>query len=126
MDRYRSPESGRMTTMVFPAFSGSFPRVRAAYRAAPEEMPASTPSSRASSLAVSSAWVWVTGSAISWAYAVASATGAQGIVAGYGANLRTMFVWGIIACVLSVALTFAFFYVTVVWLGLDFYILPPK
>ena len=72
------------------------------------------------------AWVWVTGSAISWAYAVASATGAQGIVAGYGANLRTMFVWGIIACVLSVALTFAFFYVTVVWLGLDFYILPPK
>lgn len=58
--------------------------------------------------------------------AVASASGAQGIVAGYGANLRTMFVWGIIACVLSVALTFAFFYVTVVWLGLDFYILPPK
>ena len=57
---------------------------------------------------------------------MASATGAQGIVAGYGANLRTMFVWGIIACVLSVALTFAFFYVTVVWLGLDFYILPPK
>lgn len=72
------------------------------------------------------AWVWVTGSAISWAYAVASATGAQGIVAGYGANLRTMFVWGILACVLSVALTFAFFYVTVVWLGLDFYILPPR
>lgn len=71
------------------------------------------------------AWIWVTGSAISWAYAVASATGAQGIVAGYGANLRTMFVWGMIACVISILLTFLFFYVTVLLLELDFYVMPP-
>ena len=70
-------------------------------------------------------WVWVTGSAISWAYAVASATGAQGIVAGYGANLRTMFVWGMIAALISVLLTILYFWFTVVVLGLDFYIMPP-
>lgn len=70
-------------------------------------------------------WVWITGSAISWSYAVASATGAQGIVAGYGANLRTMFVWGLIAALISVLLTILYFWFTVVVLGLDFYILPP-
>ena len=70
-------------------------------------------------------WVWVTGSAISWSYAVASATGAQGIVAGYGANLRTMFVWGMIAALISVLLTILYFWFTVVVLGLDFYIMPP-
>ena len=71
------------------------------------------------------AWVWITGASISWAYAVASATGAQGIVAGYGANLRTMFVWGLLAMVISVALTIAYFWLTIVVLGMDFYILPP-
>ncbi|MBQ4566882.1 MAG: anion permease [Desulfovibrio sp.] len=70
-------------------------------------------------------WVWITGSAISWSYAVASATGAQGIAAGYGANLRTMFVWGLIAAFISVLLTVLYFWVTVVILGLDFYIMPP-
>lgn len=70
-------------------------------------------------------WVWITGAAISWSYAVASATGAQGIVAGYGANLRTMFLWGLAAAVISVAVTILYFWLAVVVLGLDFYILPP-
>ena len=71
------------------------------------------------------AWVWVTGSAISWSYAVASATGAQGIAAGYGANLRTMFVWGLAAAAVSVAITIVYFWIAIVVLGADFYILPP-
>ena len=70
-------------------------------------------------------WVWITGAAISWSYAVASATGAQGIVAGYGANLRTMFLWGLVAAVVSVGITILYFWLTVVVMGLDFYILPP-
>ena len=72
------------------------------------------------------AWVWITGSAISWSYAVASATGAQGIVAGYGANLRTMFVWGMVAALVSVVITILYFWLTVSVFGLEFYILPPR
>ena len=45
VERYRSPESGSSTTMVFPAFSGRFASSSAAHRAAPEEIPTSTPSS---------------------------------------------------------------------------------
>lgn len=70
-------------------------------------------------------WVWITGAAISWSYAVASATGAQGIVAGYGANLRTMFLWGLAAAAISVAITILYFWLAVAILKLDFYILPP-
>lgn len=70
-------------------------------------------------------WVWVTGAAISWSYAVASATGAQGIAAGYGANLRTMFVWGLIAAAISVLITIAYFWLAIVVFGSGFYILPP-
>ncbi len=72
------------------------------------------------------AWVWITGSAISWSYAVASATGAQGIVAGYGANLRTMFVWGLIAAAVSVIITILYFWLTVSIFAMDFYIMPPR
>lgn len=71
------------------------------------------------------AWIWVTGSAVSWSYAVASATGAQGIVAGYGANLRTMFVWGMLAAVISVGINVIYFWLTIVVFKMDFYILPP-
>lgn len=71
------------------------------------------------------AWVWVTGSAISWSYAVASATGAQGIVAGYGANLRTMFVWGLGAAAVSVGVTIVYFWLAIVVFRSGFYILPP-
>ena len=71
------------------------------------------------------AWIWVTGSAISWSYAVASATGAQGIVAGYGANLRTMFIWGLAAAAVSVIITIAYFYIAIVVLDASFYTLPP-
>lgn len=71
------------------------------------------------------AWVWVAGSAISWSYAVASATGAQGIVAGYGANLRTMFVWGMAAALISVAITILYFWLSIEVFGMEFYTLPP-
>lgn len=71
------------------------------------------------------AWVWVTGSAVSWSYAVASATGAQGIVAGYGANLRTMFVWGMVAAAISVVINIVYFWLAIVVFKLDFYIMPP-
>lgn len=70
------------------------------------------------------AWIWITGSAISWSYAVASATGAQGIVAGYGANLRTMFSWGLLAAAVSVGITIAYFWLMVLVLKTDFYIMP--
>ena len=71
------------------------------------------------------AFVWIAGAALSWSYAVASATGAQGIVAGYGANLQRMFVYGIIAAILSTAVTALYFVITVGVLGMDLYILPP-
>lgn len=72
------------------------------------------------------AFVWITGAALSWSYAVASATGAQGIVAGYGANLKRMFYYGMIAAVLSVVVTVIYFVITVAIFKMDFYILPPR
>lgn len=71
------------------------------------------------------AFIWIAGSALSWSYAVASSTGAQGIVAGFGANLKRMFYHGLGAAVLSVLVTIVYFIITVVILKLDFYILPP-
>ncbi len=71
------------------------------------------------------AMIWISGAALSWSYAVASATGAQGIVAGYGANLQRMFVYGILAAILSTTVTALYFIVTVGILGMDLYILPP-
>lgn len=56
---------------------------------------------------------------------MASATGAQGIAAGYGANLRTMFVWGMVAAAISVAITIIYFWLAIVVFGSDFYIMPP-
>lgn len=44
VDRYRSPVSGRRTTICFPAFSGRFASSAAAQRAAPEEIPTRMPS----------------------------------------------------------------------------------
>ena len=44
VERYRSPVSGRRTTMVLPAFSGFRASSRAAWSAAPEEMPTRMPS----------------------------------------------------------------------------------
>ena len=49
VDRYRSPVSGRMTTMFLPANSGRAATCDAAQTAAPDVMPASTPSCAASS-----------------------------------------------------------------------------
>jgi sodium-dependent dicarboxylate transporter 2/3/5 len=71
------------------------------------------------------AFIWIVGASVSWAYSVASATGAHGIVAGFGANLKRMFVFGIFAAIISWLVTFIYFIITVLILKLDFYILPP-
>ena len=44
VDKYRSPVSGKMTTIFFPLFSGRLATSIAAKAAAPEEMPTSKPS----------------------------------------------------------------------------------
>ena len=49
VDKYLSPVSGNSATIVFPSFSGSRASCRAAYTAAPEEMPTNKPSFCASS-----------------------------------------------------------------------------
>jgi len=72
------------------------------------------------------AFIWIAGASLSFSYATASATGAQGIVAGYGANLQRMFVFGMIGGLISVVITILYFWITVAVLKLDFYILPPS
>jgi solute carrier family 13 (sodium-dependent dicarboxylate transporter), member 2/3/5 len=72
------------------------------------------------------AFIWIAGASLSFSYATASATGAQGIVAGYGANLQRMFVYGIIGGLISIVVTILYFWVTVAVLKLDLYILPPS
>ena len=72
------------------------------------------------------AFIWIAGSALSWSYAVASSTGAQGIVAGFGANLKRMFLYGIVGAVISVGVTILYYIVTVAVLGMDLYIMPPS
>jgi sodium-dependent dicarboxylate transporter 2/3/5 len=71
------------------------------------------------------AFIWIAGASLSFSYAFASSTGAQGIVAGYGANLQRMLVFGLIGGVISTLITIAYFVITVVVLKLDFYLLPP-
>jgi solute carrier family 13 (sodium-dependent dicarboxylate transporter), member 2/3/5 len=70
-------------------------------------------------------FIWAVGSAISWSYAVASSTGAQGVVAGFGANLKRMFVYGIIGGIISVVVSTLYFVFFIAVLKSDFYILPP-
>jgi len=72
------------------------------------------------------AFIWIAGAALSWSYAVASSTGAQGIVAGFGANLKRMFIHGIIGGIISIIVTILYFVITVAILKLDFYIMPPS
>lgn len=72
------------------------------------------------------AFVWIAGAALSWSYAVASATGAQGIVAGFGANLQRMFLFGLGAAAISIIVTTLYFIVTIGLLNLDFYTMPPR
>jgi sodium-dependent dicarboxylate transporter 2/3/5 len=71
------------------------------------------------------AFIWIAGASLSFSYAFASSTGAQGIVAGYGANLQRMFVYGIIGGVISTVVTILYFIVTVAIFKWDFYLLPP-
>src|SRR5690606_32787293 len=55
VDRYRSAEDGRMTTICLPAISGRAPTSSAAASAAPEEIPTGMPSSAATRRAVANA-----------------------------------------------------------------------
>jgi len=71
------------------------------------------------------AFIWIAGASLSFSYAFASSTGAQGIVAGYGANLQRMFVFGMIGGVISTVITIVYFVITVAVLKMDFYLLPP-
>ena len=64
------------------------------------------------------AFIWIAGASLSFSYATASATGAQGIVAGYGANLQRMFVYGMIGGLISIVITILYFWVTVAVLQL--------
>jgi sodium-dependent dicarboxylate transporter 2/3/5 len=56
---------------------------------------------------------------------VASSTGAQGVVAGFGANLKRMFVYGLVGGAISVIVSTLYFIVAVAVLKTDFYLLPP-
>ncbi|MBG0790253.1 MAG: anion permease [Desulfovibrionaceae bacterium] len=71
-------------------------------------------------------FIWLSSAALSWSYAVASSTGAQGIVAGFGVNLKRMFIYGILGGVLSVLVTIVYFYVAIYVFQMDAYILPPS
>ncbi|HAG07770.1 MAG: Citrate transporter [Clostridia bacterium 62_21] len=70
-------------------------------------------------------WVWIAGASLSWSFAIVSATGAQAIVAGFGANIKRMFTYGMMVATLCVLVTILYFVVTVGMLQLDFYIQPP-
>ena len=71
-------------------------------------------------------FIWLSGAALSWSYAVASSTGAQGIVVGFGANLKRMFLYGLLGGIISILVTIVYFYVAIHVLKLDAYILPPS
>jgi sodium-dependent dicarboxylate transporter 2/3/5 len=71
-------------------------------------------------------FIWVAGTALSFSYAVASSTGAQGIVAGFGANLKRMFIYGLFGALISIVVTFLYFYITIAILKMDFYLMPPS
>ena len=60
------------------------------------------------------AFIWIAGASLSWSYAVASSTGAQGIVAGFGANLRRMFLHGLVAAVISIIVTIKHYFQCVI------------
>lgn len=70
-------------------------------------------------------FIWAVGCAISWSYAVASSTGAQGIVAGFGANLKRMFVYGMIGAVISTVVSTIYMILHIAILKTDLYMLPP-
>jgi len=57
---------------------------------------------------------------------MASSTGAQGIAAGYGANLKRMFIFGMIGGLISIVVTILYFVVAIDVLHLDFYLQPPS
>ena len=55
VERYLSPESGRITTMFLPLFSSLEASILAAFNAAPDEIPTRTPSLAAKALPSSNA-----------------------------------------------------------------------
>lgn len=70
-------------------------------------------------------FVWVAGAGLAWAFAVASSTGAQGIVAGFGANLGRMFAYGMYGAIICIVTSFLYFVVTISILKMDLYLLLP-
>ena len=71
------------------------------------------------------AFIWISGAALSWSFAVVSATGAQAISAGYGANIKRMFVFGMYVAVICALVTTLYFIVTVGVMNWSFYTMPP-
>ncbi|MTI84478.1 MAG: SLC13 family permease [Firmicutes bacterium] len=71
------------------------------------------------------AFMWVAGAALSWSFAIVSATGAQAIAAGYGANIKRMFYHGMVVAVIASVVTTLYFVVTIGILKLPFYTMPP-
>jgi sodium-dependent dicarboxylate transporter 2/3/5 len=71
------------------------------------------------------AFIWIAGASLSWSFAIVSATGAQAIVAGFGANIKRMFTYGLAVATISSVVTILYFIVTVDILKLNFYTMPP-
>ncbi|MFZ5650361.1 MAG: SLC13 family permease [Bacillota bacterium] len=71
------------------------------------------------------AFIWISSAALSWSFAVVSATGAQAISAGYGANIKRMFVYGIYVAIICALVTTLYFVVTVGIMNWSFYTMPP-
>ncbi|WP_238442373.1 SLC13 family permease [Desulfofalx alkaliphila] len=72
------------------------------------------------------AMVWIAGAALNCSFAVVSSTGAQAVCAGFGANIRRMFIYGIQIAILTSLVVAIYFVVTVGILELPFYLLPPR
>ena len=76
VERYRSPVSGKSTTISLPLFSGRFASSVAAHTAAPEDIPTSTPSLRAIAAPVLNASSFSTGIISSYIF-VSSVSGTK-------------------------------------------------
>ncbi|MEG6616714.1 hypothetical protein V6C27_09840 [Peptococcaceae bacterium 1198_IL3148] len=71
------------------------------------------------------AFIWIAGASLSWSFAVVSASGAQAIVAGFGANIKRLFTYGLALAGISIIVTAIYFIITIGILQLPFYTMPP-
>ena len=71
------------------------------------------------------AFIWVAAASLSWSFAVVSATGAQAIVAGFGSNIKRMFIYGMLVAFVCSIITILYFVITIGILKLPFYTMPP-